>query len=185
MTEFGLNCIDGKRLRLRLVRPEDAAYIHTLRMDIRYNAHLSAVSGTIEDQRAWIVDYKLREAAGTEYYYIIENRADDRACGVVRLYDFYGDQFTWGSWILDENKPKLAAPESAFLIYCIGFEILGCKRSVFDVRNQNERTLAFHRRFGAVQTGVDDLNVYFQYSSDLFFADRQKHLELLNMSETS
>ena len=183
MTRFGLKCIDGKRLRLRLVRPEDAAYIRFLRMDTRYNAHLSAVSGTIEDQRAWIEDYKLREAAGTEYYYIIENRLNGRPCGVVRLYDLQDDQFTWGSWILDENKPKLAALESAILSFGVGFEMLGYKRLVLDVRKRNERALAFYRRIGASEIVEDDLNFYFQYTSDRFFADRQNHLELLNKVE--
>lgn len=185
MTKLGLKCIDGNRLRLRLVRPEDAAYIHSLRMDARYNAHLSAVSGTIEDQRAWIEDYKLREAAGTEYYYIIESRADNCACGVVRLYDFHDEQFTWGSWILAENKPKLAALESAVLSFGVGFDLLEYKRLVLDVRKKNERALSFYRRIGASEIGEDDLNFYFQYTSDRFFADRQNHLGLLNIQEPS
>jgi RimJ/RimL family protein N-acetyltransferase len=185
VTRFDLECVDGKRLRLRLVRPEDAEYIHTLRMDDRYNAHLSAVSGTIEDQRVWIENYKLREAAGTEYYYIIENRADDCACGVVRLYDLHDGQFTWGSWILDENKPKLAALESAVLSFGVGFELLGYRRLILDVRKKNERAIAFYRRIGASEVGEDDLNFYFQYTSDQFFTDRQNYLNLLNMSEPS
>ena len=58
--------VDGPQLRLRLVTPDDAAYLHALRTDPHYNAHLSPVSGTIEDQRAWIDRYKQREAEGTE-----------------------------------------------------------------------------------------------------------------------
>lgn len=183
MSNLGLKSIDGNRLRLRLVRPDDAEYIHSLRIDDRYNAHLSAVSGTFEDQRAWIENYKLRETAGTEYYYIIEVRAENCSCGVVRLYGFDGDYFTWGSWILAENKPKLAALESAFLVYRIGFEMLGCSHSTFDVRNMNDRTLAFHRRFGASEIGEDDMNIYFKYTADRFFADRENFLHTLNLKD--
>lgn len=81
-----LSRVDGVRLSLRLVLPDDAAYIYDLRMDPAYNSHLSAVTGAVQDQRGWIETYKTREAARTEYYFVIE-RTDGVCCGVVRLYD--------------------------------------------------------------------------------------------------
>ena len=84
------------------------------------NVHLSKVTGTVGDQRRWIADYKAREAAGREFYYVIA-RSDGTRCGLVRLYDIGPDRFTWGSWILDHNKPPKAALESAVRIYDIGF----------------------------------------------------------------
>jgi len=163
--------IDGPNLVLRLVTPEDAAYLHRLRTDPRYNQHLSAVSGSAEDQRLWIVAYKAREAEGRELYYIIE-RHDGTRCGTVRLYDITANSFTWGSWILDDNKPAKAALASALLVYEVGFERLGCTGSVFDVRHDNTRTLAFHRRFGAREIGADARDIYFDYTRDRFAADR-------------
>jgi ribosomal protein S18 acetylase RimI-like enzyme len=77
----------------------------------------------------------------------------------------------------------LAALESAILSFGVGFEMLGYKRLVLDVRKRNERALAFYRRIGASEIAEDDLNFYFQYTSDRFFADRQNHLELLNKAE--
>lgn len=177
-----LSQIDGIQLSLRLVRPEDAGYIHGLRVDPNYNGHLSAVMGTVEDQRQWIEAYKAREAAGTEYYFVIE-RKDGVRCGVVRLYDIMGDRFTWGSWILDHNKPRKAALESALLIYRYGFKVLGLRKSVFDVRRNNEHTLAFHRRLGAVQTREDDQNIYFEYSSQQFAVDRPTYMAVLQREE--
>ncbi|KFE36169.1 hypothetical protein DW2_02624 [Thioclava atlantica] len=173
----------GPRLKLRLVAPRDADYIHGLRTAPAYNAHLSAVSGTAEDQRRWIEAYKAREAEGVEFYYIIARRDDGRRCGVVRLYDIEGDHFTWGSWILDANKPQKAALESAVLIYQIGFDHLGLSRAVFDVRRENERTLAFHRRFGASETGGDDENLYFDYPRARHEADLGRHLAILEETE--
>lgn len=163
------------RLRLRLVQPEDAEYIHGLRVDPTYNAHLSQVTGTPEDQRRWIEAYRTREAAGQEGYYVIERLYDGRRCGVVRLYDIDGDHFTWGSWILDANKPFKAALESAILIYRIGFETLGLDRAVFDVRKQNSHTSAFHRRFGAQEVGQDDLNIYFEYHRARYLSDIDRY----------
>jgi RimJ/RimL family protein N-acetyltransferase len=151
--------------------PEDAAFIHGLRTDPALNQHLSSVTGTIENQRAWIEAYKLREAAGEELYYVIE-RYDGCPCGVVRLYEITEETFTWGSWILNADKPSKAALESALLVYEVGFEQLKKQRAVFDVRADNNRTLRFHHRFGAQETGSDSENFYFELTQERFFSLR-------------
>jgi RimJ/RimL family protein N-acetyltransferase len=171
--------VRGGRLRLRLIEPDDAAYVHGLRSDPRYNTHLSPVSGGVEDQRAWIEGYKAREASGREFYYVIE-RLDGVRCGLVRLYDIDQDSFTWGSWILDENKPPKAALESAVLLYRIAFEQLGIPKAVFDVRRGNEHTLAFHRRFGAVETGADEQDIFFEYPREQYRRTIEAHNQVLS-----
>lgn len=160
--------LTGQHLRLRLVTPEDAKFIHGLRTNPVYNQYLSYVTGTAEDQRAWIDSYKTREAAGEEYYYIIERRDDGRPCGVVRLYDITGGRFTWGSWILNANKPPKAALESAVLSFAVGFERLGLHLAELDVRRANSRAIAFYHRFGMTETGQDAENLYFELSRDDF-----------------
>ncbi len=174
-----LSRVEGPNLILRLIEPEDAAYVHGLRTDPAYNLHLSEVGGAVETQRQWIEQYKAREAEGDELYYVIE-RKDGTRCGLVRLYDIEAGEFTWGSWILDENKPPKAALESAVLIYDIGLDRIQCERAVFDVRRYNTHTTAFHRRFGARQTGEDSENVYFDYTRARFDAGRPKFIELLS-----
>ncbi len=171
--------VEGPNLMLRLIEPDDAAYVHSLRTNPVYNNHLSEVTGTIDDQRQWIESYKAREATGQEFYYVIE-RKDGTRCGLVRLYDIEAECFTWGSWILDENKPSKAALETALLIYDIGFERIGCGHAVFDVRSDNTHTLAFHRRFGAKETDADELNVYFYYARSKFDTDRPIYFKLLS-----
>lgn len=179
MTQIDDSRIEGVRLALRLAQPSDAAYIYGLRIDPTYNRYLSEVTGTVQDQEDWLRRYKEREASGSEYYYVIERLADAQPCGLVRLYDFEADHFTWGSWILDHNKPAKAALESAFLIYVQGFERLGLQKSVFDVRKDNERTLAFHSRFGATETGRNALDVLFEYTRTQFEKDKANHLAVL------
>ncbi|AWB50710.1 N-acetyltransferase (plasmid) [Gemmobacter aquarius] len=169
-----LRRIEGPNLVLRLIRPDDAAYVRALRTDPRYNAHLSPVQGTVEDQRRWIEGYKEREAGLGELYYVIERR-DGTRCGLVRLYDIKGGSFTWGSWILDEHKPPKAALESATLLYMVAFDGLGLSTATFDVRRENATTLAFHRRFGATETGETAQDVYFTYPRERFETDRTTH----------
>lgn len=170
--------VEGKHLRLRLITTQDATYIWQLRTNPAYNTHLSTVTGMAEDQHRWIERYKEREAAGKEYYFIIE-RHDGVPCGTVRLYDFNSDSFTWGSWILDQNKPRKAALESAILVYCIAFDLIGLATAKFDVRRNNANTLAFHRRFGATETHADAQDIYFIYPRTRFEADRARHLAVL------
>lgn len=165
-------------LRMRLVQPEDAGYIYALRTDPTYNTYLSPVSGGIEAQAAWIKRYKQDEAADTQYYCMIE-RQDGQACGLVRLYDIQSQAFTWGSWILDANKPTKAALESAYLIYDIAFNHLSLDRAVFEVMRENAHTQAFHRRFGARETGMDDTNVYFEYAAAQFQKDQPRFIDIL------
>ena len=171
--------IHGVRLVLRLIVPEDAGYIHNLRTDDRYNTHLSPVTGNVEDQRAWIEQYKRREAAGQEYYYVIERRDDARACGTVRLYDIRDDCFTWGSWILDEHKPAKAALESAVLVYQFGFNIAGINKCLFDVRKDNQRTLDFHHRFGSVEISNNDQNTYFELTREQFISNQTGYQKII------
>lgn len=156
----------GKRLVFRLVEPEDAPYIYRLRQDERYNEHLSPPPPDVAAQENWLKRYKSREQTLSELYYVMETGGE--RCGVVRIYDIQGDTFTWGSWILDERKPPKAALESALLIYDITFGKLGLRLARFDVRRDNERTLAFHRRFGAREIRADDQDVFFEFDRDDF-----------------
>lgn len=162
-----LSQIRGPNLRLRLIRPCDSDYVHALRTNPAYNRYLSPVRGTAEDQRRWIEEYKAREAAGQEYYYLIE-RAEGGPCGVVRLYDVDTEAFTWGSWILDQNKPRKAAVESALLSFGIGFETLALKRAFLDVRIENKHALAFYQRFGMTEIDRTDQDIFFVFTREQF-----------------
>ena len=170
--------VAGPTLRLRPVQPSDAGYIHGLRTDPQLSRHLSAVSGTVEDQRRWIETYMARAAAGQEAYFIIE-RHGGRPCGTVRLYGIAGDRFTWGSWILDDAKPPKAALESAVLSFGLGFGPLGGRIADVDVRRDNHPAVAFYRRFGMTQTGADGTTLHFTYACDRFHADRPRHMAVL------
>ena len=112
-------------------------------------------------QAAWIARYKDCEAAGLEFYCIIE--LDRKAVGTVRLYDFQGDSFSWGSQMIVSGAPSSAAIASALLVYEFAFYTLGFKRSHFSVRILNERVVASHQRFGAKIDHSDDLDYFFTY----------------------
>lgn len=176
--------VEGPTLALRLIRPDDADYVYALRTDPAYNTHLSEVRGTAQDQRRWIEAYKAREAEGRAFYYIIE-RHDGTRCGTVRLYEIENDRFTWGSWILDHNKPRKAALESAVLSFGIGFDELGRDRALVSVSIGNEQAEAFYRRLGMTETGRDAHEIFFTYTRARFDADRAGHMATLDNEATT
>lgn len=168
-----MNKLEGNSIRLRLVEERDANFILKLRLDSRYNTFLSAVVADIDAQKTWIRRYKDEENKGLQYYFIIE-RLDGTPCGTVRIYDFRKDSFCWGSWILNEDKTRYAALESAFLVYDFGFKELGFKKSHFDVMKGNQAVIKFHMRMGAVKIHEDEINIYFEITEEMINASKQK-----------
>src|SRR5690606_12411597 len=136
----------GKTLAFRNAEVKDAAFILSLRTDAEKSRYLSAVSGELAEQEAWLERYA---EADDQAYFIIEYQ--DEPIGTVRLYDPQGDSFCWGSWILHSSRPGQAAMESALMVYAYAIDHLGFTAAHFDVRKGNERVWQFHERFGAVR----------------------------------
>jgi hypothetical protein len=177
-----LTRVEGPNLVLRLIRPEDAEYVHGLRTDAAYNAHLSEVRGTAHDQRRWIEAYKEREADRQELYYVIE-RKDGIRCGVVRLYNFVQDSFNWGSWILDHNKTPKAALESVVLSFGVGFDGLGLSKALVGVRLSNERALAIYESLEMTELRRDGNDIFLTYPRSRFQANRAGYLLILGSEQ--
>ena len=171
--------LDSKTIRLRLIEEKDASFVLSLRLDSAYNQFLSAVTPDIDAQLLWIKNYKKDEAVGTQYYFIIE-KIDGTPCGTVRLYDFKGDSFCWGSWILNENKTRYSALESAFLVYKFAFDILKFKKSHFDVRKGNDKVISFHEKMGAIKTGENELDYFFEITKSAVLDQRERLKNKLN-----
>ncbi|CAM3365495.1 N-acetyltransferase domain-containing protein [Bordetella sputigena] len=170
--------IIGKSIRLRLAALDDAGFILDLRLDTSLNEFVSHVAADVEKQAQWLNDYKIREASGSEYYFIIEDLSR-RPLGTVRIYDYQGDSFSWGSWMLIPSAPRNAAIESALLIYELAFGELGFNRAHFDVRKGNERVVAFHQRFGAYIVGETESDYFFEYSRKTYKAIRRRYEKFL------
>lgn len=168
--------LKSKTIQMRFVEESDAEFILKLRLNEKYNKFLSSVSNDVEAQKEWIKKYKKEEAEKKQFYFIIE-RHDATPCGTVRIYDLREDSFCWGSWILNENKTRYSAIESAFLVYKFGFEVLGFYKSHFDVRKGNNRVISFHEKMGAVKISEDDLNDYFIITKESVLKAQKKLME--------
>lgn len=157
--------LEARTTYLRLVKEQDASFICSLRNDVQLNAYISKSTADEEAQRQWIINYKKREMNGEEYYFIICRKTDNLPIGTVRLYDFQENpkSFCWGSWILNRNKTKYAAVESALLVYEAGFNQLKFAQSHYDVMKGNDKVHSFHLKMGAEKTSEDKLNIYYVF----------------------
>lgn len=167
--------LQSKTVKLRLVKEDDAEFILSLRTDSNYNQHLSQVTGGVTEQVEWIRRYKEDEKNKLQYYFIIE-RNDGVRCGTLRVYDIRPDSFSWGSWILNEDKTRFAAIESALLIYSFGFDHLKFEKSHFEVRKENTKVISFHEKMGAVRNGETELDFLYEISKASVLATKEKLL---------
>jgi RimJ/RimL family protein N-acetyltransferase len=144
-----------KSIYFKLVEVDDAAFILSLRLNGKYNKHISLVQNDLQKQKQWLTKYKEKELSKEEYYFIVHRNIDDERIGTVRLYDFIKDEdsFSWGSWILNEKKTRYAALECALLIYDYTFLKLKFKRCHMDMRKSNHKIIEFHKKLGAKIVG--------------------------------
>jgi RimJ/RimL family protein N-acetyltransferase len=169
--------VQGKTLTFRDATVDDAAFILSLRTDAEKSRYLSAVSGELSEQQAWLQRY---DQADDQAYFIIEFQ--NEPIGTVRLYDAQGDSFCWGSWILKASRPSHAAMESALMVYVYALDHLGFAGAHFDVRKGNERVWRFHERFGAVRTAESEIDYFFQLDSEAIAASRARYRRFLDGS---
>lgn len=165
----------GKTLVFRDACVDDAEFILSLRTDSEKNRFLSAVSGELAEQQAWLARYANAE---DQAYFIIEYQ--NEPVGTVRLYDPQGESFCWGSWILKNTRPSQAAMESALMVYAYAVDHLGFKSAHFDVRKGNEKVWQFHERFGAVRTAETELDYLYRIEAPAIAASRTRYRRFLD-----
>lgn len=145
---------------LRLAEVTDAPFIFSLRNNPHLNQHLSPVSGGIEQQEQWLKEYKLREAKGREFYFILVDRNGDPV-GTTRVYDIHDKDCEVGSSILTETAPPTSAIEGTLNCWDIIFSQLKLETFHCKVTRGNEKAYRFHEHLGSTETGRDDQNIYF------------------------
>jgi len=170
--------ISGKNINLRTVVVEDAEFIFTLRNNVQKAQYLSQVNGTVEDQRRWIEKYKEREINNEEYYFVIESK-NQESLGLVRMYDFQKQSFSWGSWLIKDCAPKTTAIESALQVYETAFHKLQFTQSHFEVQKGNLKVIAFHKRFGAEIVDENDEEYFFIMKQEVYNKTKQRYKRYL------
>ena len=66
--------VQTKNIYLRLTQETDLDLLLRLRLNQNLNKFLNAVKNDRLQQLSWIQDYKLREIAGIDYYFVIVDK---------------------------------------------------------------------------------------------------------------
>jgi hypothetical protein len=110
-------------LHVRFVNENDAEFIVNLRTHPKLSRFIHKTDVDIEKQKHWIRNYKEREKAGKEYYFIF--LIEGKSVGLNRLYNIEEDSFTSGSWVFDPDAPFESSIASALITRIIAFDLLG------------------------------------------------------------
>jgi RimJ/RimL family protein N-acetyltransferase len=163
---------------LRLVEESDAEFIVDIRTDSSKSKFISFTNSNIEEQKKWIREYKNREKAEEEFYYIAIDENDEKFA-TYRLYNKNNNSIEVGSFV---SKPfykiALNVIKVDVILKTYVFEVLGYNSLNFEVRKNNKSVIIYHNKFKPQLTKEDDLNYYFKLEKDSFFANKNKFEKL-------
>jgi len=142
--------LSGHAFSLRPIELSDAPLIVSLRGHARRTRYLHRIPLDLRAQEGYLNRYFDRDG---DYYFVIDRLAadGDRAEGLIAIYDVDVEhrRAEWGRWVI---RPRsLAAIESAWLIYRVGFERLGLEEMYCHTLVDNTAALSFHDRAGLVR----------------------------------
>lgn len=152
---------------LRLAELSDADFILSLRSNENLNKYLSSVENNLEAQIDWLKNYKMKEAKGEEYYFIIEDK-ERKAYGTIRLYAIKDNECTWGSFILLPDRPFNFSYISAELSFDFAFNTLGMKSIKLDVNKKNSKAIHIYFKLGFKKLKCDEKNLYMVLTKEMY-----------------
>jgi len=135
--------IYGKLIDLRSVNQDDASFILNLRLNENLNKYINKISGSIEEQIAWI---NQQQSRNDDFYFIIQ-RKDGTPIGTISLYHIEGRIGEFGRWVSVGNPFENL--ESVILLYDFGFYNLNLDTIYSEIVRENIRVINFNRKFGA------------------------------------
>lgn len=166
---------------VRLVEESDTPFILSLRTDKWLTRFIHQTDDNENKQQEWIRDYKTREAAGKEYYFIYSK--DGKPFALNRIYNINGTSCTSGSWLSVPGTPLELSIPTALINRDIMFDIIGLNEDNFDVRKGNLKVQKFHLMTGSVKTGETDLDILYRATPKTHKKGKQSILKLLNLQE--
>ena len=161
-----INLCDDK-VNLRLVEVKDSEFILSLRLDPQRASYLNSTDASVEKQREWTRNYKLREAQNKEFYFLIE--AQGEALGTIRVYNITDNNCYWGSWITKPNSPKGFGKRALILTLKFIFEELNKEETIFTVEQENAKGKKLYLELGSTIINEDSKEITFVLKKNDFY----------------
>jgi hypothetical protein len=165
-------------LSFRPVEVSDAQFILDLRTDEKLGKYISKTDGGIDQQVHWISEYKKRENAESEFYYVTEDDSGN-SLGLYRLYNFDWNCFEGGSWLYKRAIPPSTSILGDFAVRDIAFEVLQFEFCNLLVRKKNRPVLQYHMAFNPEIIKEDESDIYLRVSHDNYKIRRDSLLKML------
>lgn len=170
-------------LYYRLVDESDSEFIVKLRNDTSLSQYIHSSCKDVDSQNAWIRQYKLREQAGEDYYFVFFR--DGIRVGLDRIYNIHNGIFTTGSWVFDKGASFECSVIAAIIVREIAFDELNLSfEDSFDgVHVDNKKVIQFNHLLG-LKDGkhfIDEKGEYISQSltKEDFHMNKSKILDLL------
>ena len=140
-------------LYVRLVLEDDAEFINDLRQDLKLSRFISPTEDNVDKQKEWIRNYKHRERAGEDNYFIYYHNG--KPIGVNRIYDIKDNSFIHGSWIFIPDTLPYCSLAAAVIAREIAFYNLGLEIEIdtAGIHVDNTGVLQFAQYMGEEFTG--------------------------------
>ena len=167
-------------LSARFVNESDAEFIVKLRTDPNLSRYIHSTDNDLHKQEEWIREYKEREKAGMEYYFIFY--IDGKPYGLERIYDIRDNSFTHGSLVFDSNSPFGASIKADIITREVGFNILDKEANLFDVSKGNNGVITYHQRYKPVIISEDDESYHYSLSRGNFEKYKTIYMKLFKMN---
>lgn len=123
----------------RLAETTDAEFILRLRNNPSLNQHIHATHQELGKQVKWLEDYKVRERAGNELFFIYLE--DNKPVGTYRIVDINRFSFTIGSWVFGSHQNRSLPKLVDLMMSDFGFRELKLPVMLFEVRKANLRVI--------------------------------------------
>lgn len=176
---------DKYGIQARFVTENDAEFIIKLRTDPRLTRFIHDTDSDVQKQREWIRNYKVREAEGKEYYFVVSN--NDIPAGLIRIYHIHDKVFTVGSFIMDKGAPMHCALATTIMAKEIAFEILDMElEDSFDgVHVDNKQVVKLSLSWGKKEyrrfQDVKGEYIAFQLTKEDYFKVKPKKVRQLQL----
>jgi hypothetical protein len=164
--------------KFRLVDENDAEFIFKLRTNPVLAKFLNPVTGNADNQRKWISEYKKRETAGNDFYFICLDAVTGLKQGLNRIHNFRDLTFEAGSWLYLPHLDFSRSILGDILVREIAHDILHFKNSTFEVRKGNMAVIKYFKLYSPELISEDNRSYYFNISIDAFNYHKKRILNL-------
>lgn len=174
--------ISGRTVRLRPVVESDAEVTLAMRMDPKKSRYIHGVSGSIEDQRAFI--RKQMQAEG-DYLFMIED-FDGRPLGMKGVYGHDPMTGTVETGRFISYGSQVQSIEALLLSFDFAFDALGVETIRMSVLSDNTNMKGIQERFGVTVVGMEPSpefqcdTIYSVLTSDAYRRTRPRIMALID-----